>query len=219
MDRTDYAAARLAMVDTQVRPSDVTLYPIIGAMLEIPRERFVPPELRKVAYAGADLPLGAGRVLLDARVLAKMLDALKPGPDDLVLDIAPGLGYSTALLARLAAAVVAVEPDADMRRSADETLADLGLETAMVHAGAAHLGAPDDGPYDAVLVNGGIEILPAAIAQQLKPGGRIVAIMMGGTAGQCRLGVKTEAGLSWKTVFDATAPILSGYEKPRSFVF
>lgn len=219
MDRTDYAAARVAMVDTQVRPSDVTLYPIIGAMLEIPRERFVPTEFRNVAYAGAELPLARGRVLLDARVMAKMLDALKPEPEELVLDIAPGFGYSTALLARLSAAVVAVEPDEETTRSAGETLSDLGLETAMVQTGSAAEGAPDQGPYDAVFVNGGIEVLPEAIVAQIKPGGRIVAIVMEGNAGQCRLGLRTDAGMSWKTVFDATAPVLSGYEKSESFVF
>ncbi|MEM8740065.1 MAG: rRNA adenine N-6-methyltransferase family protein [Pseudomonadota bacterium] len=223
MTTPNFEAARVAMVDTQVRPSDVTLYPIIAAMLDVPRERFVPTDLRGVAYAGAHLPLARERVLLDPRVLAKMLDALKPEPTDLVLDIAPGTGYSTALLARLAAAVVAVEPDPDLARSAIETLAALDEDTALLQEGDAAAGAPEAGPFDAVFINGAIETLPDQIAAQVKPGGRIVAIFQDGAAGQCRLGTRTgdgsRAGIAWKTMFDATAPVLSGYEKPGDFVF
>jgi protein-L-isoaspartate(D-aspartate) O-methyltransferase len=219
MPMTDYAAARTAMVDTQVRPSDVTLYPIIAAMLDVPREVFVPVALRDVAYAGAHLPLARGRVVLDPRILAKMLDALKPGPEDLVLDIAPGLGYSSALLARLAAAVVAVEEDADLARGAQDALDSAGADTVMIERGPHAGGAPDQGPFDAVFINGGIEALPEAIARQIKPGGRCVAIFMSGGAGKCRLGTCGTGGITWKTVFDATAPILSGFESAEKFVF
>lgn len=219
MPMTDFDAARTAMVDTQVRPSDVTLYPIIAAMLEVPRERFVPLALREVAYAGTPLPLGRGRVVLEPRVIAKMLDALDPGPDELVLDIAPGLGYSTALLARLAAAVVAVEEDPEMASGAAEALSAVGADTAMVETGPLDRGAPGHGPFDAIFVGGGIERLPDAIAEQVKPGGRIVAIVMSGQAGRCRVGTRGPGGISWKSAFDATAPVLSGYEKAQNFVF
>ncbi len=102
------------MVDTQVRPSDVTKFPIIDAMLRVPREIYVPAAMRDVAYVGENVDLGGGRVVLDPRVLAKMLNALDVQPDEMVLDIGCGLGYSTAVLARLAEAVVAVEADAEM---------------------------------------------------------------------------------------------------------
>ena len=115
----DYAAAREAMVDRQVRTADVTLYPIIDAMLAVPREDFVPLELRPVAYLGEHVPLAPGRVLLDPRVFAKLLDALNVGPRDLVLDVGCGLGYSTAVLARMAEAVVALEADPAMAAEAE----------------------------------------------------------------------------------------------------
>jgi protein-L-isoaspartate(D-aspartate) O-methyltransferase len=216
---TDFVAARTAMVDCQVRPSDVTLYPIIAAMLAVPREEFVPSELREVAYAGTHLDLGEGRVLLDPRTFAKMLDALNPGPDALVLDLAPGFGYSSAVLARLAAAVVAVEENPDLARAAAAALAETGADTVIVETGSHVGGAPDHGPFDAVLINGGIERLPETIAAQVKPGGRIVAIFMDGPLGQCRLGSRTEAGVAWRNVFDATAPVLLGFEKSREFAF
>ena len=104
---TDFNAARIAMVDCQVRPSDVTRYPIIEAMLNVAREEFVPPSLRNVAYAGDHIPLAPGRVVLDPRVMGKMLDLAEIQPSDLVLDIGSGLGYGTALMGHMGEAVVA----------------------------------------------------------------------------------------------------------------
>src|SRR6056297_2704105 len=104
---TDFATRRRMMVDTQVRPSDVTKFPIIEAMLTVPREEFVPNSLREAAYMGEHVDLGGGRVLLDPRILAKMLDALAVTPGDLVLDVGTATGYSAAVLAHLAEAVVA----------------------------------------------------------------------------------------------------------------
>ncbi|HMO07252.1 MAG TPA: protein-L-isoaspartate O-methyltransferase, partial [Paracoccaceae bacterium] len=92
----DYATRRIMMVDTQVRPSDVTKFPIIDAMLAVPRETFVPDALREAAYVGENLDLAPGRVLLEARTLAKMLDALDLSPGDLVLHVGAGLGYGSA---------------------------------------------------------------------------------------------------------------------------
>ncbi|MCH5372745.1 MAG: hypothetical protein JJ992_02125, partial [Planctomycetes bacterium] len=109
---TDYATRRVVMVDTQVRPSDVTKFPIIEAMLSVPRETFVPDAWREAAYAGENIPLGGGRVVLEPRTLAKMLDALNVDNDELVLDVGCGLGYSSAVVARMAQAVIAIEEDA-----------------------------------------------------------------------------------------------------------
>ena len=110
---TDYAARRAVMVDTQIRPSDVTKFPIIDAMMSVPREAFVPVELREAAYMGENIDLGGGRVILDPRILGKMLDALDIQADELVLDVGCALGYSSAVMARVAEAVVAVEENAD----------------------------------------------------------------------------------------------------------
>jgi protein-L-isoaspartate(D-aspartate) O-methyltransferase len=215
----DYAAAREAMVDRQVRPSDVTRYPIISAMLEVPRENFVPEALRPVAYLGEHIPLASGRVVLDPRVFAKLLDSLEIGPEDLVLDVGCGLGYSTAVLARMAATVVGLEEDGAFARDAEAALAAEGVETAVVAHGPLAAGWPGQGPYDAILIEGGVEALPEALAKQLKPGGRIAAIFMDGAFGQARMGVRAAEGVAWRRSFDAAAPVLPGFRAAKVFEF
>ncbi len=215
----DFAAAREAMVDCQVRPSDVTRYPIILAMLDVPREEFVPEALRAVAYLGEHVPLGRGRVVLDPRVFAKMLDAIDIGPNDLVLDVGSGLGYSAAVIARMAEAVIALEEDAGLAAAAEATLAGRGVDNAVIEVAPLAAGVPEHGLYDAIVVEGGVERLPQALADQLKPGGRIVAIFMEGALGQARLGVRTEAGIAWRRAFDATAPVLPGFAAEKAFEF
>lgn len=215
----DFAAARQAMVDRQVRPSDVTTYSIIAALLDVPREAFVPEHLKPIAYFGEHLTLAPNRVLLDPWSFAKLLDIVEIRRHDLVLDLGCGLGYSAAVVARLAEAVIAVEEDDAMARVAEETLARLGADNAILHLGALAAGAPEHGPYDVVLVEGGIGELPPAIADQTKVGGRIGAIFTDGTFGQGRLGIKTENGITWRRVFDSTAPILPGFERAKSFEF
>lgn len=215
----DYAAAREAMVDRQVRPSDVTRYPIIAAMLAVPREEFLPAAMRPVAYLGEHVPLAPGRVLLDPRVFAKLLDALAVGPKDLVLDLGCGLGYSTAVLARMAEAVVALETDAGMAGEAEARLAAHSVDNAVVETGPLADGVAEHGPFDAILVEGAIEMLPEALADQLKPGGRIAAIVVEGTRGQARLGLRVGDSIVWRRIFDATAPVLPGFEATKAFEF
>lgn len=214
---TDFAAARTAMVDCQIRPADVTTYPIIAAMLDIPREKFVPAELRAVAYMGENVPLGPRRTLLDPRVFAKMLDALEIGPESLVLDIGSGYGYSSAVLSRLAAAVVAVESDEDLVVQALRALPEVGADTVITETRALVEGAPEHGPFDAMLIEGGVEAIPEALIDQVKEGGRVVAIFMDGHLGKCRVGTRINGAMSWTTVFDATAPVLPGFDKAEEF--
>ena len=215
----DFAAARTAMVDCQVRPSDVTLYPIIDAMLSVPREEFVPRPLREVAYAGEHVPLGRDRVILDPRTMGKILDALVIRPSELVLDIGCGLGYSAAVIARLAEAVVAVEEDADMAAEASQILSAQSVDNAVIHEGPLAEGDAAHGPYDVIVVEGGVEEIPQALTDQLKDGGRIAAIFAEGAFGQMRLGVKTGGRLAWRHEFDASAPVLPGFRRQRAFEF
>ena len=215
----DFAAAREAMVDRQVRPSDVTRYPIIEAMLAVPREEFVPEALRPIAYLGEHVPLAPERVLLDPRVFAKLLDALSVGPRDLVLDVGCGLGYSAAVLARMAEAVVALESDPAMAAEAERLLGEQAVDTALVQAGPLADGVPAHGPFDAIIIEGAIEVLPEPLASQLKPGGRIAAICIDGSRGQARLGLKTPSGIAWRRIFDATAPVLPGFAATKAFEF
>ncbi|MDX2482620.1 MAG: protein-L-isoaspartate O-methyltransferase [Pseudodonghicola sp.] len=214
---TDFAARRRMMVDTQVRPSDVTKYPIIDAMLTVPRELFVPDALRDVAYAGEDLELEGGRVLLEPRTLAKMLETLDLGEDDLVMDIGSGFGYSAAVIARLAQAVIAVEEDEAMAGEAQALLSQAGADNAVVHQGPLAAGAPEHGPYDVIIIEGGIEEVPAALLDQLKDGGRIACIFLEGALGEVRIGYKSGDTLSWRFEFNAAAPILPGFRTQQAF--
>ena len=156
---TDFATRRTFMVDTQVRPSDVTKFPVIDAMLSVPREAFVPDEKREAAYVGENLDLGEGRVVLEARTLAKMLDALDIQTDDVVLDIGCGLGYSSAVIAKMADAVVAVE-EARFADEAQTLLSDAGYDNVAVVEGDLREGATKSGPYDVIILQGAIEALP-----------------------------------------------------------
>lgn len=216
---SDYAAARHAMVDCQVRPSDVTRYAIIDAMLWAPRERFVGKAKRDIAYAGAEIELAPGRVLLDPRCFAKMVEAARIGSSDLVLDLAPGSGYSTAIIARMAEAVIAVEPDADLADWAQTLLAELEVDNAVVSHGDPAKGDPEHGPFDVIFVNGAVEELPESLTDQLKSGGRLVALFREGSVGKCCVLTRSASGLARRYMFDADAPLLRGFERREEFAF
>lgn len=214
---TDYAARRTMMVDTQVRPSDVTKFPIIDAMLSVRREAFVPIALREAAYMGENLDLGEGRVMLDPRTLAKMLDALDIEGDDLVLDIGSTFGYSAAVIARMAEAVVGVEDTSAMMEEAQRTLCEQGADNVVMHEGPLALGAPDHGPYDVITVQGAVAHLPETLTDQLKEGGRIACLFMEGALGVMRIGYKIDGRINWRDAFNAGAPILPGFERHAAF--
>lgn len=214
----DYQTRRTMMVDTQVRPSDVTKFPIIDALLDVAREDFVPDNKRDAAYVGQDIDLGQGRVLLEPRTMAKMLDAADVQPSDIVLDLGCGLGYSTAILAHMADFVVAVEEDAGWADEAQKALSSHGFDNAAVFEGVLAEGAAKSGPYDLVILQGAVEVIPDAIAAQVKEGGRIVAIFAEGALGEVRVGHKIDGVLNWRMAFNAGAPVLAGFEKEAAFV-
>ena len=215
---TDFARRRTTMVDTQVRPSDVTRFPIIEAMLSVPREAFVPTDKREAAYAGEHVQIGKNRVVLDPRTLAKMLEAIDIQPDELVLDVGPGLGYSSALAAHMAEAVIALEESAEFVTEAERALAEAGVDNVAVVEGPLAEGAAKHGPYDAILIEGAVEHMPEALTDQLKEGGRIVAIFSEGTLGTVRVGYRIDNDISWRFAFNAAAPVLPGFEARRAFV-
>jgi protein-L-isoaspartate(D-aspartate) O-methyltransferase len=214
----DFAALRTMMVDTQVRPQDVTKFNIIEAMLTVAREAYVPEALRDVAYVGDNITLDGGRVMLEPRTQGKVLDALDVQPDELVLDLGCGLGYSAALLAHLAEAVVAVEEDEALATEAQTILSEQGIDNVAVIAGALAEGSAKHGPYDVICIEGGVETIPAALIEQLKEGGRMAAIFMDGALGECRIGHKLDGKMHWRMAFNATAPVVSGFEKEAGFV-
>lgn len=214
---SEFATRRVMMVDTQVRPSDVTKFPIIDAMLTVPRETFVPADRREAAYVGENLPLAPGRVVLEARTMAKLLDALDIQPQELVLDLGCGLGYSAAVIARLAETVVAVEEDETLSAEAQRLLSEEGVDNAVVVTGPLAAGAPKSAPYDVITIEGGVEQVPEAILAQLKDGGRIGAVFMDGALGTARVGYKTGDSVTWRPIFNASAPVLAGFRTQRGF--
>ena len=215
---SEFSTRRVMMVDTQVRPSDVTKFPIIDAMLSIPREAYVPADRREAAYVGENLAIGQDRVMLEARTLAKLLDALDIQPGEMVLDLGCGLGYSAAVIARLAETVVAVEADEVLAVEAGRLLSESGVDNAIVVTGSLATGAAKHAPYDVITIEGGVETVPASLLAQLKDGGRIGAIFMEGAVGTVKVGYKAGDQVTWRAVFNATAPLLDGFARPKAFV-
>lgn len=214
---SDFTARRTMMVDTQVRPSDVTKFPIIEAMLHVPREEFVPNSQREAAYVGENLDLGEGRVVLEARTLAKMLDAVDVQPSELVLDVGCAFGYSSCVIAQLAQAVIALEEDERLARDATEALSEQNADNVMVQTGDMVSGAAEHAPFDVIILQGGVAQIPQALTDQLKDGGRIAALFVEGELGEVRIGLKTGDSIDWRRAFNAGAPILPGFEQHGAF--
>ncbi len=216
---TDFAKARRAMVESQIRPTDVTSLPLIKALLEVPREEFVPANFRAVAYADEEIPLAPGRAMLTPRNFAKMIAALDIRDDDLVLDIGCGFGYSTVVIARLAQAVVGVEEVESLVREAEELVTRFADNAVIVEAALA-AGAPAHGPYDVIVLEGAAACLPEAIVGQLKEGGRIGWFHHDGeAAGECRIGIRHGGDIDWRFAFNGSAPLLPGFARAPAFEF
>lgn len=215
---------RINMVESQVRPSDITDRRIIRAMLEVPREAFVPPALNDLAYMDEAVPVTrrvdgrATRALLAPRTFAKLVQLAEIEPDATVLDVGCATGYSTAVLARLVRRVVALEADGDLARAARGTLERLGVANATVVEGPLAGGAAAHGRYDAILLNGAVPSVPPALLDELEDGGRLVAVLRRGPV--CRAHVWRRSGntVDGEPVFDAAAAPLPGFEEPAEFV-
>ena len=215
---TDYKMRRQIMVDTQVRPSDVTKFPIIDALLNVPREKFVPDGKREAAYIGENLSIGLSRVILEPRTFAKLLDVLDIKNSELVLDIGSGFGYSSAVISRMAELVIAVEQDEVFASEAEEILSEVGADNVVVQVNKLEDGAPKHGPYDVIILQGGVEEIPLSILNQLKNGGRIGAIFIEEGLGTARIGYKLNNKVTWRYSFNAAVPILDGFRKQKDFV-
>jgi protein-L-isoaspartate(D-aspartate) O-methyltransferase len=218
----DFAKARRTMVDCQVRPADVTDRDLLAALVEIPRERFAPGGLASVAYLDRDLLVDPKRALLKPMVLARMIQAAELKPDDRVLDVACGTGYSSAILARLSASVTALEDDADRSRRSGEILvqlAPLGTRNVTAVCGPLDAGWPAGAPYDVILVNGACETEPHGLTRQLNERGRLVAVVGTGPDGKATLFRKDKGEIGSRALFDAAAPALPAFAKAPAFVF
>jgi protein-L-isoaspartate(D-aspartate) O-methyltransferase len=219
----DFAALRRAMIDGQVRTGNVTDLRVIGAMLDLPRERFVPPDKVELAYLDLDIPVSAPghrvRKMLKPMVLAKLLQAAQVQDKDHVLDIGATTGYSSAVLARLAGSVIVLEEDTELAQAAREALTAVGAANAKVVTGALRAGFTEGGPYDLIVLEGATEIVPHHLQSQLKEGGRLLCVLRRGAAGRAML-YRAQAGeLSGWPIFDAVAQVLPGFEQTPEFVF
>jgi protein-L-isoaspartate(D-aspartate) O-methyltransferase len=211
------------MVESQVRPSDITDRRIIRAMLEVPREAFAPEAVRSMAYMDGSLPVserGRGaRHLLAPRIFAKLVQLAGVEPDCVVLDVGCATGYSTAVLARLARKVVALEVDEDLAGRAERALRGLGIANAAVVRGALSDGWPALAPFDAILLNGSVPAVSPPLLEQLKDGGRLVAVIADGRLGSAQVFQRTGRTTDARAAFDAGAEPLPGFERATGFVF
>lgn len=213
------AAQRFNMVESQVRANDVTDVRVQEALREVPRERFVPAAKRAVAYADGPLELVPGRFLLEPRVYAKLLQLAEIQPGDTVLDVGCATGYSTAVLARLAAKVIGLEEDADLVRVATDMAPAVGAGNILIVQGALAGGYKGAAPYDVIFINGAVEAAPTALLGQLAEGGRLVTVLREGTQGQAVLYRKEDGQIGHWAGFDAAAQVLAGFRQHAGFVF
>ena len=218
---TDFVLARRNMVDGQLRPNRVTNAQLLAAIGDLPRERFLPAGLQSVAYADDDVPLGNGRFLMEPMVLARLIQALQPQPEEKALVVACGHGYGAALLSRLVKSVVAVESDPTLAGVAEQTIRDLGIANIDLTVARSEAGAAAGAPYDAILIEGAVQEIPRTILEQLAEGGRLTTVVAApsGVLGVAQLVVKEGGVTSGRPLFDAGTPALPGFARPARFTF
>lgn len=219
----DFAQARRMMVDGQLRTFDVNNIPLLAAMDSVPRERFVPAGRESLAYSDQDVPVtqaaGERRFLLAPMVLARLIQALAIAPGDKILDVACGFGYSCAVMARLGASVIGLDVDEAIVAEARGRLAESDATGVAVVGGALQAGYSKGSPYDAILVNGAVEIEPRALLEQLADGGRLACVEGRGRAATAMLHVRSGDALGRRALFDAAAPVLAAFRRDQAFVF
>lgn len=220
----DFALQRKNMVESQVRPSDITDRRIMRAMLDLPREAFCPQSEAATAYRDETLLISAARGprarhAVAPRALAKLIQALDLGDRDVVLEIGCGTGYATAILARMAAKVTALESDASLAAAARKALEAVKTSNATVIEGDLAVGHASGAPYDAILISGAVPQVPRAILDQLKDGGRLAAVISVGGLGRLIQWRRLGGTFDSRIIGDSAAPALPGFEVAKEFVF
>ncbi|WP_313200008.1 protein-L-isoaspartate O-methyltransferase [Rhizobium sp.] len=215
----DFEAARIKMVEHQIRTTDVTSHSVLRAFLSVPREAFVSEKAKPLAYLDADIELSPGRYLMEASPLAKLLQAAEITKNDRVLDVGAGTGYVAALLSHLAGSVTALESDGALCELASANLNALGCPNVTVVTGDLTKGCAAAAPYDLIFVNGSVEEVPAALLEQLAEGGRLVAVIGYGNAAQAKILLKEHGSISESSRFNLSVKPLPGFAKVKEFVF
>jgi protein-L-isoaspartate(D-aspartate) O-methyltransferase len=215
-----YEAARVNMIEGQLRPNTVTDERVTTAFAALRRELFVPEKLHGIAYADEDLPLGGGRYLMAPMVAARLVQALEVGRGDAALVVGAGVGYEAAVIAQLARSVVALEDDAELARLGRSALVEHRIATVKYVEGAAGPGSRARPAYDVILFAGAVPEIPAEFAEQLAEGGRLAAVVRPGEGmGRATLATRTGGILAHRVIFDAATPLLPGFVRKPAFVF
>jgi len=216
----DFYAARRTMVDCQILPNNVTDQRIINAMMELPREIFVPRPKRNVAYADESLALGFGRFVMEPMITARLMQMLELKPTDVALSIGAGTGYSIAILGRIVETVVAIEQVSSLAQEATKNLSELGIDNVAIIEGQLIGGAPKQSPYNIIFFDGAISEVPKVISDQLEEEGRLIA-MIKKPGGICRahLMSRNHGVISGRNIFEASTPLLPSFEQETIFLF
>ncbi len=215
----DFSGLRTKMVDGQVRTTDVTSLPLLDALLSVPREEFVPAARKSLAYIDEDLEIAPGRYLMEPSPFARIVQLADIQPGDFVLDVGAGTGYSAAVLSKLAGSVVALEQDPTLAAKAQSVLSALGYDTVAVVEGPLSAGYPAQAPYDVILLEGAVESIPQALFDQLKDGGRLLAVEGHGNSADVRVYVKQGSSVSARRAFNAAVKPLPGFNSVPTFEF
>jgi protein-L-isoaspartate(D-aspartate) O-methyltransferase len=215
----DYAAARQHMIDSQIRTNKVTDSTVIAALASLPRELFVADSHRKLAYIDRPVPMGAGRRMMEPMYLARLLQVADLQPNAKALVVGAGTGYAAAILSKVVAKVTALESAAELTARARTILAGLGLGNVSVVDGDLFAGRPTEAPFDFILIDGAVQVLPDAVTAQLAEGGTLATIVMRDTIGHGVLVAKADGVLTRREIFDAETDVLPGFTRPQRFVF
>ncbi len=220
----DLSVARTNMVNSQVATNKVTDKRVLGAMLDTPREIFLPASRKAAAYIDQDVVIneasedGPARYLMQPMVFARLVQAAEITRSNDVLDIGCGTGYSSAIISRLAHFVIALESHASLADMAAAKLSELGADNAVVITGPLAKGYAGEGPYDVIVLEGAVDFVPDVLFEQLKDGGRLVAILDDGGIGRACVFTKAGASISKRVLFDANIKPLPGFGSGPEFV-
>jgi protein-L-isoaspartate(D-aspartate) O-methyltransferase len=212
--------ARFNMIEQQIRPWDVLDQDVLSLLTVVKREDFVPPALRELAFVDTELPLPLGQVMLAPKVEARMLQALRVARHERVLEVGAGSGHMAALLAHKAQHVFSLEIRPALAAMAAANLRRAGIANAAVREGDGSDGLPSEAPFDVIVLSGSVAAVPQALLDQLKPGGRLVAIVGHEPMMRATLITRVATGqVKREDLFDTVAPRLQGFAEPPPFRF
>ncbi|MCO6385907.1 MAG: protein-L-isoaspartate O-methyltransferase family protein [Aliihoeflea sp.] len=222
---SDYAVQRRKMVDGQLRTTDVSDVAVLDAMASVAREEFVPGRKKSLAYIDEDIEIAPARKDAPARFLmepspfGKLLQLAEIRPDDFILDVGAGTGYSAAILSRIGSSVIALESDPDLAAAATDTLSRLGFDNVAVVEGALAEGLPSEAPFDVIVIEGAVDEIPTSLFDQMKEGGRLVAVLGHGNAGKATLFLKENGIIATRRAFNSAIKPLVEFQRIPSFEF